>query len=71
MSDSLNELGRDTNMKKIKHLIFKSLNLSGLDLRGACSPGPALDCSRQNNLKPEQCGQGDYMRRERGQTQCG
>ena len=24
-----------------------------------------------NNLEPEQCGQGGYTRRERGQTQCG
>ena len=35
------------------------------------SPGPASDCSRRNNLEPEQCGQGGYTRRERGQTQCG
>ena len=47
------------------------LNLSGLDLGGACSPGPASDGSRRNNLEPEQCGQGGYTRRERGQTQCG
>ena len=46
------------------------LNLSGLDLGGICSPGPASDCSRRNNLEPEQCGQGGYTRRERGQTQC-
>ena len=47
------------------------LNLSGLDLGGTCNPGPASDCSRRNNLEPEQCGQGGYTRRERGQTQCG
>ena len=45
--------------------------LSGLDLGGAWSPGPASDCSRWNNLEPEQCGQEGYTRRERGQTQCG
>ena len=32
------------------------LNLSGLDLGGACSPGLALDGSWQSNLEPEQCG---------------
>ena len=31
---------------------------SGLDLGGACSPGPALDGSQRSNLEPEQCGQG-------------
>ena len=30
MSDSLNELWRDTNMKKIKHLIFKKIR----DIKG-------------------------------------
>ena len=44
------------------------LNLSGLDLGGACSPGPASDGSRQSNLEPEQCGQGGYTHRERGQA---
>ena len=47
------------------------LNLSGLDLGGACSPGPASDGSWQSSLEPEQCGQGGYMRRERRQAQCG
>ena len=47
------------------------LNLSGLDLGGAGSPGPATDGSQRNNLEPEQCGQGGYTRRELGQTQCG
>ena len=47
------------------------LNLSGLDLGGTCSPGPASDCSRRNNREPEQWGQGGYTRREWGQTQCG
>ena len=46
------------------------LNLGGLDLGGACSPGPASDGSPQSNLEPEQCGQGGYTRRERGQAQC-
>ena len=46
------------------------LNLSGLDLGGACSPGPASDGSQRSNLEPEQCGQGGYTRRERGQAQC-
>ena len=49
----------------------KCLNLSGLDLGGACSPGPALDGSWQSNLEPDQCGQGGYMRREWRQAQCG
>ena len=31
------------------------LNLSGLDLEGALSPGPALDGSQQSNLEPKQC----------------
>ena len=47
------------------------LKLSGLDLGGTCSPGPASDGSRWNNLEPEHCGQGGYMHREQGQTQCG
>ena len=47
------------------------LNPSGLDLVGACSPGPASDGSRQSNLEPEQCGQGGHTRCERGQAQCG
>ena len=38
------------------------LNLSGLDLGG--QPRAGL-CSQQNNLEPEQCGQGGYTRRER------
>ena len=45
--------------------------LSGLDLAGACSPGLALDGSRQSNLEPELCGQGGHPRCERGQAQCG
>ena len=49
----------------------KCLNLSGLELGGASSPGPASDGSQQSNLEPEQCGQGGYMRCERGQAQCG
>ena len=47
------------------------LNLSGLDLGGACSPGLASDGSWRSNLEPEQCGQGGYTRCERGQAQCG
>ena len=47
------------------------LNLSGLDLGGASSPGLASAGSRQSNLEPEQCGQGGYTRREWGQAQCG
>ena len=43
----------------------------GLDLGGACSPGPASACSRQSNLEPEQCRQGKHTRCEWGQTQCG
>ena len=33
------------------------LNLSGLDLGDACSPGPASDGSQWSNPEPEQCGQ--------------
>ena len=47
------------------------LDLSGLNLGGACSPGAASDGSRWSNLEPEQCGQGGYTRHEPGQTQCG
>ena len=49
----------------------KCLNLSGLDLGGACSPGLASDGSQQSNREPELCGQGGRTCRERGQTQCG
>ena len=49
----------------------ENLNLSSLDLGSAYNPGPASDCSRRNNLEPEQCGQGGYTRREQGQTHCG
>ena len=37
-----------------------NLNLSSLDLGGACSPELALECSWQSNLEPEQCGQGGH-----------
>ena len=47
------------------------LNLSGLDLGGASSPGPATDGSRRSSLEPEQFGQGGYTCHERGQAQCG
>ena len=47
------------------------LNLSSLDLGGACSPGPASDGSRWSNLEPELCGQGGHTHREWGQAQCG
>ena len=50
---------------------MSQLNLSGLDLGGAGSPGPATDASRRSNLEPEQRGQGGYTRREQGQAQCG
>ena len=49
----------------------KCLNLSGLDLGGACSPGLASDGSWQSNLEPELCEQEGHMHRERGQAQCG
>ena len=47
------------------------LNLSGLNLGGACSPGLTSDGSLRSNLEPEQCGQGGHTHRERGQAQCG
>ena len=47
------------------------LNLSGLDLGGACSPGLASDGSQWSNLEPEQYAQGGHMHREQGQAQCG
>ena len=47
------------------------LNLSGLDLGGACSPEPASDGSWWSNLEPEQSGQGGHACCEWGQAQCG
>ena len=47
------------------------LNLSGLDLEGALSPGPALDGSQQSILEPKQCRQRRHTPRERGQAHCG
>ena len=47
------------------------IDLNGLDLGGASSPGPASDGSQLSNLEPEQCEQGGYTLRERGQAQCG
>ena len=47
------------------------LNLSSLDLGGACSPGPASDCSWQSNLEPELCGQAGCKSHEWGQAKCG
>ena len=40
-------------------------------LRPGRSPGPASDDSWWSNLEPEQCGQGEHMRREWRQAQCG
>ena len=71
---SCSDLGRAQNAGPTKSVPLRTtvyLNLSGLDLGGAGSPGPASDGSWQSNLEPEQCGQGGYMRRERGQAQCG
>ena len=47
------------------------LNLSGLDLGDAFSPGLAMESSWWSNIEPEQCVQGGHLRHERGQTQCG
>ena len=65
--------GHKTQAQLSLHLwgLPECLNLSGLDLGGACSPGPASDGSQWSNLEPEQCGQGGYKGRERGQAQCG
>ena len=51
--------------------LLEYLNLSGLDLGGACSPGPASDSSWRSNLEPEHCGQGGLRQCEQGQAQCG
>ena len=59
------ELGRDKTQAQLSlHLwgLPECLNLSGLDPRGASSPGPATDGSQRSNLEPEQCGQGGYTR---------
>ena len=65
--------GHKTQTQPSLHLwgLLECLNLSSLDLGGASSPGPAADGSWRSNLEPEQCGQGGYMPREWGQTQCG
>ena len=71
---SYSDLGRAQNAGSTKSAplrIPECLNLSGLDLGSACSPGAALDASRWSNLETEQCEQGGYMRHERGQAQCG
>ena len=64
--------GHKTQAQPSLHLwgLPECLHLSGLDLGGASSPGPATDGFRQSNLEPEQCGQGGYMRPEWGQAQC-
>uniref|UniRef100_A0A4W2DRW3 Uncharacterized protein n=1 Tax=Bos indicus x Bos taurus TaxID=30522 RepID=A0A4W2DRW3_BOBOX len=60
------------NRSQIQVWLYKQVNtwIEGCIIC-TCNPGPASDCSRRNNLEPEQCGQGGYTRRERGQTQCG
>ena len=71
---SCSDLGRaQTQAQPSLHLwgLPECLNLSGLDLGGACSPWLALDGSWQSNLEPEQCGQGGHTHREWGQAQCG
>ena len=53
---SFSELGRAQNAGPTESApggVPECLNLSGLDLGGACSPGPALDSSRQSNLEPK------------------
>ena len=64
--------GHKTQAQPSLHLwgLPECLNLSGLDLGGACSSGPALDGSWKSNLEHEQCGQGGHRRQELGQTQC-
>ena len=71
---SCTDLGRAQNagpMESVPLGLPECLNLSSLDVGGACSPGQASDDSWQSNLEPELCGQGGHMRRERGQAQCG
>ena len=65
--------GHKTQAQLSLHLwgLPECLNLSGLDLGGACSPGLAWKGSQWSNLEPEQCGQGGYTRHEQGQAQCG
>ena len=66
-------VGHKTQVQPSLHIwgLPKCLNLSGLDLGCACSPGPASDGSQQSNLEPEQCGQGGHTHREQGQAYCG
>ena len=68
------ELGRAQSAGPMESAPLRTtecLNLRGLDLGGACSPGPASDGSRQSSLEPELCGQGGCTCHKRGQTQCG
>jgi len=64
--------GHKTQAQQSLHLwgLPECLNLSGLDLGVACSPGLASDGSQWSKLEPELCGQGGCMRREQGQAQC-
>ena len=52
--------------------IPENLNLSGLDLGSACTPGPTSDSSpAEQPREPEKCRLGKCTCRERGQTQGG
>ena len=65
--------GHKTQAQPSLHLwgLPECLNLSSLDLGGACSPGLASDGFWQSNLEPKQCRQRKHTRREREQAQCG
>ena len=65
--------GHKTQAQRSLHLwgLPECLNLSSLDLGGACSPGPASDGSQRSNIEPEQSGQGGHTGCERGQAHCG
>ena len=67
---SCSDLGRAQNTGPTESLCLwglpECLNLSGLDLGSAGSPGPATDGSQRSNLEPEQRGQGGYTCHEWG-----
>ena len=53
---SCSDLGRAQNAGPTSLRLWglpECLSLSGLDLGGACSPGPASHSSQQSNLEPE------------------
>ena len=72
---SCSDLGRAQNAGPTESLCLgglpECLNLSGLDLGSAGSPGSATYGSQRSNLEPEQRGQETTRAVNGGQTQCG